>query len=182
MRKLKYMLFVMMIAPMIIIGTGCGGDEPTPTPTPTDTTAKDTVLAGFKAGFDKYELVLDNNQSDGHYRAADGKTIIFIVGYSEKAGGGVVDGKGEVEIVFPGKTTGSFSQSSDDVTLEVATGTPPSRIEYSYDANSNIKVNITEYGEVGGKIKGTFSGTLKSGINSRDISGGYFEVVRSADQ
>ncbi len=183
MKKLQYVLFVMMLAPLFVVSNGCGGDEVVIPPDTTDTIPKDTAGAGFQVGFDKYLLVLDNNQTDAHYRAADGKTLIYIVGRSEKGAQGVVEGKGEVELVLPGNVVGTWAQSNmDDITIELATGEPPTRTEYSYDANSNMKITITEYGEVGGKISGTFSGLLKTGINSRDVKDGFFSVTRTANQ
>lgn len=180
MRKLQYVLLAMMLAPLFIVSNGCG-DEPVE-PKDSIPVVTDTAGAGMKVGFDKYALVLDDNQTDGHYRAADNKSIIYIVGFSKKADGGVVDGKGEIELQFPGKAIGNFTQAVDDIVIEVATGEPPTRTEYSYDANSNMVINITEYGAIGDKIKGTFSGKLKSGINSRDVRDGFFRVTRSADQ
>ena len=183
MKKLQYFLLALMVAPLFMVSNGCGGDEAVTPPDTTDNTVKDTAGAGFKVGFDVYQLVLDQNQTDGHYRAADGKTIIFIVGRSKKADQGVVDGKGEVELTFVGSAPGSYTQANmDDVTIELATGEHPTRTEYSYDANSKMVINITEYGPVGGQIKGTFSGTLKTGINSRDVRNGFFTVTRTADQ
>jgi hypothetical protein len=182
MKRLRYIILAMMIAPMLIISNGCG-DDPVTLPDTTDTIPKDTAGAGFKVGFDIYELVINDDQTDGHYRAADNKTLINVVGQSEKADGGVVEGKGEIELEFPGNIAGSWSQANmDEITIELATGVLPMRTEYSYDANSNMIITITEYGEVGEKIKGTFSGLLKSGINQRDVRNGFFSVTRSADQ
>ncbi|MBI1306115.1 MAG: hypothetical protein GC181_05825 [Bacteroidetes bacterium] len=184
MKYVKYLILAFVLAPLFFVNSGCNDKEVTPTKKDTTATIKDTAHAGFTVSFDKYELVLDANQSDAHYRSGDDRTIVFVVGNSTKVSGtAIVDGKGEAEIQFPGNTTGSWSQSNkDDITIEAATGVAPKRSEYSYDNTSNMVVTCTAYPAVGGRIKGTFSGTLKSGINSYPIKNGWFEIERSADQ
>lgn len=61
----------------------------------------------------------------------------------------------------------------------------------TYVADSGVKISVNEYGEIGGKIKGTFSGTFKrydvdmeTGKNlefSVKIINGSFEVTRQAN-
>ncbi len=61
----------------------------------------------------------------------------------------------------------------------------------TYVADSGVKISVSEYGEIGGKIKGTFSGTfkrydvdMKTGRNlefSVKIINGSFEVTRQAN-
>ena len=61
----------------------------------------------------------------------------------------------------------------------------------TYVADSGVKISVSEYGEIGGKIKGTFSGTFKrydvdmeTGRNlefSVKIINGSFEVTRQAN-
>ncbi|MFT4522973.1 MAG: hypothetical protein ACI8ZN_001925 [Bacteroidia bacterium] len=185
MKIVKILVIALMLSPLFFVNTGCGDD---PVVTPKDTTptqAEDTAFAGFKMGFDIYALVLDKNQTDAHYESGSNTTKIDVTGYSKAVSGtGIVEGKGIIELTFPGKAAASFDQTKGDIVeMEITTGTPPTLNGYSWDAQSKMKINITEYGDVGGKIKGTFSGVLKTnGIGSITVANGFFEVERSADQ
>lgn len=184
MKSLKIALIAVLVSPIFVFTTGCK-DDTVPLP-PEDTT---TVIVAqidnrFTAGFDKYELEIDANSTYAYFRKADGKTIIQVKGNSKAKGGTpIVSGNGEVEIQIATKDVGVFRQADmDDVTLEIATGEGVKREEFSYDDNSNIVVEITQYDSVGGFLIGTFSGTLKANLNSRDIKNGEFKVERIKDQ
>ncbi len=74
-------------------------------------------------------------------------------------------------LVFPGKTTGIFTQQSGTLTYKVLN---------TYAAES-LTINVTEYGAVGDHIKGTFSGDFQSTQGLITITNGKFCVIRQSD-
>ncbi|MFT5513214.1 MAG: hypothetical protein ACI8SE_001620 [Bacteroidia bacterium] len=183
MKNLKYLIIALMISPLFFINTGCGTDEVPPLPPPEDTVAVDTPACGFTVSFQNYQLVLDGNLSQASYRKDINETLVNIVGYSEKGNAGAsITSKAELELTFIGQDIGVYTQNSPGFSLEVATGEGSKRIESSTDFANAMAVTISEYGEVGELIKCTFTGELKSGINSRSFSKGFFEIERDADR
>ncbi|MCB9245911.1 MAG: hypothetical protein H6606_05725 [Flavobacteriales bacterium] len=184
MKILKIAFIALLVSPMLFTVSSCKDDTVEPTPKDTTPVIVNTITNRFTIGFDQYDLVLDENSSYGYYRNADGLTVISIVGTSTAVSGTpIVSGRGEVEIKIATTKEGSFSQANgDDLEIEIATGEGIRRKEYSFDQNSNMKLNITKYDSVGGFIQGTFSAVLKDGINSRDVKKGEFKVERSKDQ
>ena len=185
MKLLKYSVLALVISPIFFMSSGCDDNAPTTTTTTGGDTTPVLVLNNkFQIALDKYELDIDKNATYGYYRQADGLTFISIVGNSvPDSDRGIVSGRGEVEIRLKGGDVGKWKQADqDDVELEVAIGEGVRRKEYSFDDQSNIIVEITQYDSVGGVLKGKFSGTLKSGINTGVVKGGQFEVERAADQ
>ena len=184
MEKLKYVLIALLLSPLFIAQVGCSDDEVPPTP-PADTTTTeiDTPRVGFTVSFQNYQLVLDDNQSSASYRKDLDQTEIVAVGYSTKGESGAsITSKAEIELVFGGKTTGLYTENSTDFSFEIATGEGAKRVESSSDNTTPCAVTVTEYGEVGEKIKGTFTADLKSGISSRTFSKGFFDMVRDSDR
>jgi len=184
MKLLRIALIALLLSPIFFFTTGCGDDTVVVPDEDTTPIIVAEINNRFTAGFDQYDLEIDKNSTYGYFRKADGKTIIQVKGDSKaKAGTPIVTGNGEVEIILAGKDVGVYKQAdNDDVILEVATGEGVKREEFSYDQNSNIIVEITQYDSIGGFIQGTFSGTLKAGINTRVIKGGEFKVERTDDQ
>ena len=188
--KFRLLLSAAVLFISVVSLTECGPKEtpPTVTPTPTDTTTKPKTFGNkFKIGFDTYNLDIIEDESTCTYFAATDEIVIDVTGISSKASGGVVAGRGRfvIEIVNQGSKKGLYKQADllpDELTLEVEIGEPPTQSKYSYDTKSNIVVEITEYGAPGGRVKGTFSGLLKSGITSGPVSGGTFDVERSPDK
>ena len=184
MKNLKYFVVALMISPLFLVNVGCDDDAPPP-PT-TDTTVveeTDTPACGFTVSFKNYQLVLDANLSQGSYRKDVNQTLINIVGYSTDGNAGAtITSKAELELVFQGKSIGVKTQNDPDFSLEIATGEGAKRIESSSDIANSMAVTVTEYGEVGELIKATFTGELKSGINSRSFTKGYLEIKRNADR
>ncbi len=180
MKNVKYLLIAMMVAPMFFVGTGCGPDgDDTPIIVDTTPTVIDTPRCGFTVSFDNYQLVLENDASGAYYDMATNKTTIEVVGYSTKGvGEATITSKAEVELSFNGKDTGMMDQNTVGFELRIATGEGTKLIESTSDVTNALTVNISEFGEVGELVKGTFTGKLKTGINSRDFSKGYFEVTR----
>ncbi len=184
MKNLKYLIIALMISPLFLVNTGCDGDEVPPVVDTTDNTEPtDTPACGFTVSFQNYQLVLDQNLSQGSWRKDINETLINIVGYSTKGNAGAsITSKAELELSFVGKDPGVYTQNSPEFSLEIATGEGAKRIESSSDAAQNMAVTVSEYGEVGELIKVTFTGELKSGINSRSFTKGFLEIERDADR
>lgn len=184
MKNLKYLIIALMISPLFFINTGCGSDDGPVVVTPIDTVEPtDTPACGFTVSFQNYQLVLDNNLSQGSYRKDINETLVNIVGYSEKGNAGAtITSRAELELKFIGKDIGVHTQNTPGFSLEIATGEGSKRIESSTDPANSIALTITEYGEVGELIKCTFTGELKSGINTRAFSKGFFEIERDVDR
>jgi hypothetical protein len=90
-------------------------------------------------------------------------------------------------LTFPGKQTGP--QSNNDTNSVVATITNNGN---SWVADSLLNINVTEYGPVGGRVKGTFSGVFKRFEFNQTtneiffyyatVTNGSFEFIRNEDQ
>jgi hypothetical protein len=185
MKVLKTALIVLLFAPLAFVNTSCGGDDTPPVVNDTTEEEEEEILNNkFTLGFDTYLIDTRDGNVDCYYTAGSDEITISVFGFSKaQSGTGIVDGRGEFEIILEGSDAGTYSQGNGDkVTLEVSTGEGARKTDYSYDDNSNIVVNIQEWGEVGDTIRGTFSGTLKANLNSRDVKDGSFEVVRLADR
>ena len=183
MKNLKYLIIALMISPLFFVTTGCDDDAPPPPPVEDTTEPTDTPACGFTVSFQNYQLVLDQNLSQASWRKDIDETLINIVGYSTKGNAGAsITSKAELELTFMGKDAGVYTQNSPNFSFEIATGEGAKRVESSSDAANNMAVTISEYGEVGELIKATFTGELKSGINSRSFSKGYFEIERDVDR
>ncbi len=185
MKNVKYLLIALMISPIFFINTGCGGDDDVVI-VPVDTTptqATDTPAFGFTVSFQNYQMVLDANQSTGSYRNDIGSTEINLVGYSTKGNAGAtITSPAAMELIFQGKQAGVLTEASPGFSFELSTGEGAKLTEYSSDLQNAMTVTIVEYGEVGEMINGSFSGKMKTGINSRDFTKGYFEIERDADR
>ncbi|MFT5725676.1 MAG: hypothetical protein ACI9JN_002803, partial [Bacteroidia bacterium] len=175
MKNVKYFVIALMVSPLFLANIGCDDDDLPPVVVPEDTVAAtDTPACGFIVSFKNYQLVLDPNLSQASYRKDIDQTLINIVGYSTDGNAGAtITSKVELELVFKGKDIGVYTQNSTDFTLEVATGEGAKRIESSSDPANVMAVTVTEYGEVGELIKATFTGELKSGINTRSFTKGF---------
>lgn len=182
--KLKNLLAIASLIGGALILTECGDKNTTPiTPTPKDTSAPKPVNK-FRAGFEVYNLDINADLSYAFYTASSNQTAIQVYGVSTKNSiPGAVAGPGDFKITFEGTGVGTYKQS-DGIFMDLQVGTDEGvkRNEYGTDANSNVIVNVTEYGAVGGRIKGTFSGTLKTGINSITIDQGVFDIERKPNQ
>lgn len=150
--------------------------------TPVDTTAPKPVNK-FRAGFEVYNLDINADLTFGAYNKSSGQTEIQADGVSSKNSiPGAVSGPGDFKITFEGSGVGTYTQASGKfVNLEVGTDVGVKRNEYGTDDKSAVVITVTEWGAVGGRIKGTFTGTLKTGINSIVIDQGVFDVLRKPD-
>lgn len=88
-----------------------------------------------------------------------------------------------IHIYFPGDSTGTFA--SPPGTPEIGVFWIGILIDYEYyewrDGDCSFTINVTTYGPVGGRIEGTFSGTLKNDSDDTIVvTNGQFSVTRYA--
>jgi len=91
-----------------------------------------------------------------------------------------------LNISFPGNSTGSFSLPNDNIMFSTSINSK------QYLSTENLQITVTQYGGVGQKIKGTFSGTAKRFVFNEvtqtvdefevTITNGNFEIQRNPDQ
>lgn len=145
--------------------------------TPVENSISAPALCQLKVngdGFRNQTIELGNipSSSIGIF-SADGKSTYFSM--SSNSGYSVAG-------VFPGQAAG-ISSNKTSMTL-IAYGK-------TYVADSGVEISVKEYGEIGEKIKGSFSGTfkrydvdMKTGKHLEyniSVKDGNFEVVRQAD-
>lgn len=168
---------VVVAATFSVSNTGCSDPvEPTPTDTTDTTDTADPIVNSFTIGFDQYDLNLIESETFGVYNTAADRVYIYVSGNDSK------NGFADFNIEIPNDSLGTYDTRNGAV-FEVGTGTKGDvrREEFSAD-NSTLTVVLTEYGAVGEKIKGTFSGTVMRGIQSVQIKNGKFEVTRIDDE
>lgn len=162
----------------IISTTGCSG---TGTPTPQDTTdnTQPTIVNGFNLGLDKFEVTTNDNQSFAAFGTSQNKTFITIVGKDTKQP--TDEQEVTLYIDIDSNAVGTYTQANGKATLQLGVGTG---IKHQDFASTSLTVTITQYDAVGGRIKGTFSGSAKATnqTSTTGITNGYFDVVRNADQ
>ncbi len=180
MKKLSIILLVIAATAIGLGNTGCG-DTATPTPVDTtnnDTTGTEVIVNEFKIGFDTYRLNLEDAKTYGVYNKAAKRTYIYV------SGNDASNGDADFILEFEGNAKGTFNNTSPGTALlDLGTGTVGNvrREEFTSDGGT-VTIMVTEYGAVGEKIKGTFSGTVMKGVNSVQIKNGQFQVTRVADE
>ncbi|MCB9262783.1 MAG: hypothetical protein H6607_10450 [Flavobacteriales bacterium] len=186
---MKYIFGAFIAAPLFFVGTGslltgCGPETIVdPIDTPPTPVVKDTAGFGFTVSFKDYQVLIDKSQTICYYDKVSDITTINGIGYSTKDKlGATITSKAEILIEFPGKSIANFDQNSANFKLEIATGENATRIESKNDGTGAVDLKVTKYGEVGQKVEGTFTATLKSGINQRSFTKGHFSIERNADQ
>lgn len=178
MKNLSFILLVLFAVGFAVSTTSCGGDDTGGTPVPTDTTEVVTYENTIEVGFDLYELDVRANLTEGFFESATNNTVIFVSGNDGS------EGDADFNITVPGKDLGTYTTSGDGATFEAGTGAVGDvrRTEYNADATP-MTIVITEYGDVGERIKGTFSGQVKNtSSQTLDIKNGKFDVERTPDK
>lgn len=162
--------------------TSCGSSTP---PIPQDSTDNNDSNAagavnGFKIGFDEYELDINASLTYGVYNKAANKTYIYVSG--NDASQAENEQNAEFALEVDSNIVGSFGKN-DGARIDVGTGSGVKRLEYTSDGAS-ITIVITEYGAPGGRIKGTFSGSVKesNAVSTTPITNGFFDVLRKDDE
>lgn len=182
---MKKISFILMVLSALYIGstsTGCSEDT-VATPKTTDTTATEdttTVTAENQVniGIKFYNIIPSAEGAVGRYSASTSKTTIAVDGIDAK------NGPVNFDIKFTGTKTGTFTMAGGN--LEFSCGRGELNTVYREEfgaAGSVFTVDITEYGAVGGKIKGTFSGTVKNAKTGQSVpvTLGVFSVTRGTD-
>ena len=83
---------------------------------------------------------------------------------------------------IPGTSSGTFNDTAGPLAFELVIPAGNNFLDDDTTAD-DFTFNITEFGEVDGVIKGTFSGTVKEigTANTYPLTDGVFEVKRKAD-
>lgn len=178
MKKFSFILIVAVAAMIGMSTTSCNDDTPVqPKTTPTDTTTEEEVeLANrVRVGLKDYSIVEEAARTNATYNAAKDETAIIVFGSDETHG--LID----FQITFSGKMNGTYSSSDKSLEFGLGTGEGNKRQEHNA-GTTELTVTVTEFGEVGEKVKGTFSGEVKNTNGQTvQITNGIFEVVRKAD-
>jgi hypothetical protein len=115
------------------------------------------------------------NYGGASYATEEVETYIFAASDTSALFGDATQGE-YMAIIVPGKTIGSFAINDEAVTLIYKRGTS---IYFGITGD----ITITDYGPVGGKIKGEFTGQLKDmlGGTTMEVEAGQFSVTRFED-
>jgi hypothetical protein len=128
-------------------------------------------------GFNNQNIVINTIFATGFavYSISDDLTVGIAAGNSAS-----------LNISFPGNSTGSFSLPNDDIVFSTSIDNK------QYLSTENLQITVTQYGGVGQKIKGTFSGSAKRSVYNEvtqtvdefevTITNGNFEIQRNPDQ
>ena len=182
---MKNLSFIIFVFAALLVGstiTGCGGDDPVPTPmtgntdTTEETSAKNQVTVGLVA-YNNIET--ETERTVARYNSTSDVTEIILYG-SDPTNGAI-----DFNIEVPGQTAKLFSREDNDGTaFQIGTGIIGDLKRKEYSAlTTPFTITVTEYGAVGGRIKGTFSGKVKNNNTGQtlDISKGVFDIERKAD-
>ena len=170
-----YFIGVMFIVCSLMLG-GCS--KKNDNPASSNINVNSQISFNINGGdFSNQKFSINNSGSSGAAYITDQSVTIGTIG--GKSG----DQNLSVMLAFPGKSTGSFSwdNSSSYSGIALTIG----GVTYS-GISSEGTTNVTQYGGVGSTIKGTFSGKVYgvSGtkVDTMQISGGQFTMVRLKDQ
>ena len=184
MKKLSLIILVLLAGTFALTtNTGCSGTgtEPLPQDTTDDDPDPTEKINGFKIGIDPtYELDVVDALTYAVYNKAANKTYVFVSGNDGTKPQNEQDADFGLE--FNTNMTGSYTKN-EGARIDVGTGSGIKRIEYTSDGAA-ITINVSEYGAVGERVKGTFSGTVKAAnqVGTVNISGGFFDVKRIEDE
>ncbi len=182
MKKIATILLALVSLTAMFGNTGCGSD-PITKPSILDTAGTDTIVPRtifnqMKVGLKLYDLAISDEASFAVYNVGTNTTFIYV------SGNDITNGEADFNIKFPGNMTDTFTTHNEGgLVFECGTGTIGDirRQEYSAD-NSALTAIVNEYGAVGERIKGTFSGVVKIGTNSVNLTGGKFDVLRRPNE
>ena len=178
----RHILYLLPVIIAIALAS-CGDDATGPSSDPT-VTAKNGLLIE-RAGSGKTAINLEDASSSIIWDSSARATILTATGESHFAKRASVshgdEHEFELKLTIPGHTAGTYDWSNTTPGGE-KTGLAITIDSVDYAAVDGSTV-ISSYGEVGGNISGTFSGTLASGSGDTvTISGGVFSAKRGADR
>ncbi|RPI02169.1 MAG: hypothetical protein EHM64_14480 [Ignavibacteriae bacterium] len=163
----KLAAFVILSASLLFIS--CSKDETTVGPNSSSNnngSNSDAGSAYFTFKVDGVAMDFLQYNPTGFYYATNGGTYI-----SGREGGFTYP---DFDLGFPGKTTGTFTESSGGW----VNYTDANNVDYYYEP-STCTITVTKYGAVGDYIVGTFSATKNSSTNTVSITEGRFSVIRT---
>ncbi|MFY0643381.1 MAG: hypothetical protein JXR19_02835 [Bacteroidia bacterium] len=184
MKKLSLFILVLLAGTFALTtNTSCSGSGSEPLPDDTTDNNPDPVakVNGFKIGIDPtYELDIVEPLTYAVYNKAANKTYVFVSGNDGTKPQNEQDADFGLE--FNTNMMGTYTKN-EGARIDVGTGSGIKRIEYTSDGAA-ITITVTEYGAVGGRVKGTFSGTVKAAnqVGTVNITGGFFDVKRIDDE
>lgn len=162
---MKTVRSLFLIAIIAVVFTGCfGGSGPSYR---VEFTLNGTDYS-FTEAYDISRTVAEGCKDDDGYKT-------LIIGKS-------ADSNNYAYLNIPGITTGYFHDLADSSIFYFAVASGDSFRDKS-DTADDFTVTITEYGDVGELIRGTFSGNVTE-YNTEityPLTDGYFEVIRRAD-
>lgn len=191
MKKFSVLFLNSLFLGLLLIGAvSCKkSDKNDPTPANPSGGGEKISFALQGDGFSNQSFAVGSSSTNtvalGAYNVPDNYTGVGVAG-NISAGKSI-----SAVIVFRGKTTGEYALGPDEqedeayMTLLVKDGST----EKMYTATENAgTLKVSNYGNVGGKIEGTFSATLTridlttGGTSTVTISNGKFSVARVADE
>lgn len=152
----RRILSVLAVALITVLTVGCGKDD-NPT-TPTTATNRITVTGTGFSGTPR-----DHRNAFGAWSASTGRTMVVVTDSSLSSVMAADNFPGDgFAVTFKGSSTGTFNIVFGDTTT-VVVAFSGGRTLMAYSGS----LNVTEYGAVGGTIRGTFQGkglALRSNI------------------
>lgn len=177
------LLCVAAIIASLSLVTGCTDDTTTTTPTndTQDSTPTATFTNQIQIGLELFKFNEVPDKTFGEYDSRDTSTYISVFGNDANYG------DANFNITFPGQSTGTFTTvvGSSDVDFQAGAGEEGTIRREEFSASgSTMTIIVTEYGAVGERIKGSFSGQVKNGKTGQtvNITKGLFDVIRRDDQ
>ena len=155
-------MFVLLSASLFLVS--CNKDETTIGPNSGSTSAGSTYLI-FKVNGIAMDL---SNSATGYYSTSSSSPGTYIT--SSPSGFTYP----ELDLGFPGKTTGTFTDANG-AWLDY---TDANNVDYYYNP-STCSITVTQYGNVGGYIVGTFTAIKHSSNSTATITEGKFSVKRT---
>jgi hypothetical protein len=155
-------MFVLLSALLFLVS--CNKDETTTGPNSGSTGAGSTYLT-FKVNGIAMDL---STSATGYYSTSSSSPGTYITsspsGFTHP----------ELDLGFPGKTTGTFTETSGGW-LDY---TDANNVDYYYSPYT-CTITVTQYGNVGDYIVGTFTATKHSSNSTATITEGKFSVKRT---
>ncbi len=152
-------------------GSGTGGQSSSFTlgGTTYTTTSTAPLQNNVTQNIDGQTVRLNNFVADafGLFVASENATGCFITGSTNNTSVNLL-------AEFPGRATGNFQLNGGQAEILIVIGST------QYAATSG-QLSITEYGNPGGRIRGTFSGTFRTvtGGTNVQVTNGSFNVTRA---
>lgn len=179
MNKVRFLIMILLTAASIVIVAGCSKDKNDNNPiTPgggnTGNGSNGSQASVFinGEGFNLLQLIAKDGAA--YYSADDNATYTSIV---TKSGSDTL----MVLLATKGKAKGEYNWNDSEGISYLIIANDDEYISY-VSINSGI-TTITEYGEVNGYVKGTFSGSVYKDANGDPVDiDGSFSIKRIADQ